>query len=260
MKPILRRAAALLGGFVLSLGVFSTPLPVLAQEAGFTAGQEKAIRELVLKTIREQPDIILEALKILETRQKAAQAGSVQRVLAEKADDLFRNANDPVGGNPKGDVTLVEFFDYRCGFCKRVHPTIQRLLREDGNIRYVYKEFPILGPSSLFASRAALAAFSLGKYVKFSKALMESRGTLSKSRVFSIAKKSGLDPLRLEREMQKKDAVIKATIQRNYELAQGLDINGTPGFVIGNQVLHGAVDFETLKTAVKKAREAGKKG
>jgi protein-disulfide isomerase len=221
----MRCIAALLGGTVVSIGLVAAVPPVMAQGAEFTPEQERVVRELVLKTIREQPDIVLEALKILETRQKAAQAGSVQRTLAEKADALFRHKDDPVGGNPKGDVTLVEFFDYRCSFCKRVHPTIQRLLKEDGNIRYVYKEFPILGPSSLFAARAALAAFSLGKYARFSKAMMESRGALNKARVFALARKSGLDPLKLEKEMQAKDAQIKAAIQRNYELAQGLDIN-----------------------------------
>ncbi len=244
---------------IVPLGLLMLTVPVMAQKAEISAAQEQAIRELVIKTIREQPEIILEALQILESRQKTAQAGNIQKTIAENSDDIFRHVDDPVGGNPNGDVTLVEFFDYRCGFCKRVHPTVKRLLKEDGNIRYVYKEFPILGPSSIFAARAALAAQSMGKYAKFSNALMESRGALSEKRVFLIAKKSGLDTKALKKKMQINKTEIQATIQRNYKLAQALNINGTPAFVIGNKVLPGAVDFETLKASVKKTRQNQKK-
>ncbi len=254
-----RNVRTLLGGLIVPLSFLMLSVPVLAQKAELSVAQERAMRELVIKTIREKPEIILEALQILESRQKTAQAGSIQKILAEKSDEIFRHADDPVGGNPNGDVTLVEFFDYRCGFCKRVHPTIKRLLKEDGNIRYVYKEFPILGPSSMLASRAALASRSSGKYAKFSNALMESRGSLNEKSVFSIAKKSGLNPVALKREMQQKAGDIQAVIQRNYKLAQALNINGTPAFVIGNQLLPGAVDFETLKASVKKTRQIQKK-
>ncbi len=260
MKFAKRSVAALIGGLIIPLGFMMPAPPVLAQGAEFSAAQERVLRELILKTIRAQPEIVMEALQILELRQKMAQQGSVQKTLTGQAEAIFRHADDPVGGNPDGDVTLVEFFDYRCGFCKRVHPTVQRLLKEDGNIRYVYKEFPILGPSSLFAARAALAAWSLGEYGKFSKAMMESKGALNKARVFAIAKKSGLDTEKLKKAMEQEAAKIQATIKRNYKLAEALGINGTPGFVVGNQVLHGAVDYETLKASIKKARQAQKKG
>ena len=222
--------------------------------------KEKAeVRKLVRETILNQPEIILEALQLLELKKQAVTKQRVEDVLATQAKDIFFHPDDPVGGNPDGDVTLVEFFDYRCGYCKRVHDTVLKLVKEDGNIRYVYKEFPILGPESIFAAKAALASTYQDKYTEFSDLLMRNRGKYSKEKVFKIAETTGLDVTRLEQDMNKHDGVINTIFQRNYALAQQLDITGTPGFIIGNTIIRGAAGFDRLKAAVDNARALQKK-
>jgi len=151
-------------------------------------------------------------------------------------------------------VTIVEFFDYQCPYCKRVFPAVQTLLKTDGNIRYVFKEFPILGPQSVVAARAALAAWKLDRdrYVPFHTALMQSRGRLSERKILDVAAEIGLDVERLRAAMA--DPGIDKVLARNAELARALDINGTPAFVIGEKVVPGAVDLETLTALVSQAR------
>ncbi len=222
--------------------------------------KEKAeVRELVRETILKQPEIILEALQLLELKKQAATKQRVEDVLATQAKDIYFHPDDPVGGNPDGDVTLVEFFDYRCGYCKRVHDTVLKLVKEDGNIRYVYKEFPILGPESIFAAKAALASTYQNKYPEFSDLLMRNRGQYTKEKVFKIGETVGIDITRLEQDMGTYDGAINTIFQRNYALAQQLDITGTPGFIIGNTIIRGAAGFDRLKAAVDSARALQKK-
>ena len=230
--------------------------PAMAQKAA--ALDEKAIREIVIKTIKERPEIILEALRTLEAKAEAAKSGAAKDALKSMAADIFRHKDDPVGGNPDGDITLVEFFDYNCGFCKRAHPGIVKLLKEDGKIRYVYKEFPILGAGSLLAARAALAARDMGRYKKFSNALMESKGTLNSERIFSIAKATGLDVDKLKAQIESGKDAANDIVRRNYKIAEALDINGPPAFIVGDQVIRGAAGVEVIKAAVAKARKAKK--
>jgi protein-disulfide isomerase len=239
---------------VVSLVLLALAAGAQAQNASLSPEQERAIQKLIIKTIKERPKIILEALRSIEAKQKNSKEVLVQRTLTERSDEIYRNADDPVGGNPDGDVTLVEFFDYRCGYCKRVHPSVMKLIREDGNIRYVYKEFPILGPDSVYAARAALASQPQGKYAEFSNALMESRGSLDKGRVLTIARKTGLDTASLEKEMGAMKSDIERILQNNYKLAQELNIDGTPGFVVGDLVIRGAVEFKALKSVVAQTR------
>lgn len=239
-------------GLILGTGITLNAPLAASQTAGKTL-DEKAVREIVIKTLREKPEIVLDALRQLEARAQKAKA---KETLASNAADIFNHKDDPVGGNLKGNVTLVEFFDYQCGFCKRVHPAVAKLLKEDGNIRYVYKEFPILGQASMLASRAALAAKRLGSYHKFSSALMESRGALNAERIFSIAKSSGLDPDKLKAEIENGAESGNQIIRRNYKLAEALGINGTPAFVVGDQILRGAPDYDTLKSVIAKARKS----
>ena len=242
----------LAGCLIVGTGLILSALPAASQTASKTL-DEKAVRDIVIKTIREQPEIVLNALRQLEARAQKAKA---KEALTANASDIFNHKDDPVGGNPKGDITLVEFFDYQCGFCKRVHPAITQLLKEDGNIRYVHKEFPILGEASILASRAALAAKRLGSYHKFSNALMESRGALNAERIFSIAKSSGLDVEKLKAEIENGAESGNTIIRRNYKLAKALSINGTPAFIVGDQVIRGAPEHDTLKAIIAKARKA----
>ncbi|NQV83307.1 MAG: DsbA family protein [Rhodospirillales bacterium] len=245
---------------LLIVGIFGAlaAAPATAQGMSPAAALEKAEREKIESVVKNyllnNPEVIIEAIQNMREREERAGRERAQGNLVKFQGELLNDPDSPVGGNPKGDVTIVEFFDYRCGFCKRVFPDILTLLKSDANVRYVFKEFPILGPESITASKAALAAWNVDKtkYSAFHKTMMESKGALSKDRVMTFAAKSGYDVKALEKAME--DPRIESSIEKNYELAKALDINGTPAFIIGNQVIRGAVDLETLKTLVSKAR------
>ena len=222
---------------------------------GLTDQQKKEVRELIGEHLRDNPEIILEAIQILQQREQARQDRQLRSNLAAHRRELERDPTSPVGGNPKGDVTVVEFFDYLCGFCKQVFPAIQELLRTDGNIRWVFKEFPILTPESRIAARAALAAWNRDrdKYMDFHAALMESRGGLSEGEVLRMAGNAGLDPEAIRAGMN--DPEVEQALQRNSRLAERLGIRGTPGFVIGDRVVPGAIDLRTMRQMIKELRE-----
>ena len=212
---------------------------------------EKIVRDYLLRN----PEVVIEALEAYKRKQAEADDLAVRRAIAERSAEIFRDPDSAVGGNPKGDVTLVEFFDYRCGVCKRVHPIVQELLKRDRGIRRVYKEWPILGPDSVFASRAAIASRRQGenKYRAFHDAMMESRGALDRNAVLKIAAALGLDVERLSADLAKPE--VERIIQRNFLLADALRINGTPSFVIGDTVLRGGRDVDTLLAIVREARK-----
>jgi protein-disulfide isomerase len=211
---------------------------------------EQRIREYLLKN----PEVIMEALQILQERQKAAEAENLQRTIAERSEEILNDPAAPVGGNPEGDVTLVEFFDYNCPYCRRVAPTVVELEEADSDLRLVYKEFPILGPGSQFAARAALASRRQGKYVAFHKALMQATEQVNEETVLGIAREIGLDTERLEQDMQ--DPAIEDAIARNLQLANALGITGTPSFIIGQEVVPGAVGLGTLQSLIERARRS----
>ena len=216
-----------------------------------TAGRdpfEQRVREYLLKN----PEVIMEALQILQERQRAAEAEGLKRTIAERSDEILNDPAAPVGGNPAGDVTLVEFFDYNCPYCRRVAPTMAELEEADPDLRVVYKEFPILGPGSQFAARAALASRKQGKYVPFHNALMQASEQVTEETVMEIARTVGLDPEQLRADMQ--DPSIQAAIARNLQLADALGIDGTPSFVIGDRLVPGAVELSTLQGLVARAR------
>ena len=202
----------------------------------------------------ENPQVIVEAMQVLQTRQQAAEASEVEVVLAARADEVFRDPMSPVTGNPDGDVTLVEFFDYNCPYCRRVAPVVADAEAADPQLRIVYKEFPILGPGSAFAAKAALAAHRQGLYFTFHEALMQAGGRADESSVLAVAEDVGLDVERLKSDM--KDPEIQAAIDRNLALAEALRITGTPGFVVGKRILRGATDLGTLQSLIREARAA----
>jgi len=210
---------------------------------------ERRVRAYLL----EHPEVIAEALQRLELRERAAQASAVKSVLQTRAEELLRDPASPVGGNPQGDVTLVEFFDYNCPYCRQVVPHIEKAQTIDPKLRIVYKEFPILGPNSTFAAKAALAAHRQGKYAALHKALMETKGTVTEKTVLDAVGQLGLDVKRLRADMA--DPAIQAHIERNLALARALNINGTPSFVVGEQIVPGAVDLATLERLIREARE-----
>lgn len=212
---------------------------------------ERRIRDYLL----EHPEVIVEAMERYQERRRIAEQSEAQAVLKARADEVFRDPDSPVGGNANGDATLVEFFDYNCPYCRRVGAIMMEAEAADANLRIVYKEIPILGPNSVFAARAALAAHRQGKYVAFHKALMAVEGIADKDKVTEVAKKLGLDLDRLTRDMD--DPAIQKMIGKNLALARALRINGTPSFVAGDQIVRGAVDLKTLQSLVQQGR--GKK-
>jgi protein-disulfide isomerase len=209
---------------------------------------EQRVREYLLKN----PEVIMEALQILQQRQRAAEAENFKRAIAERSDEILNDPAAPVGGNPAGDVTLVEFFDYNCPYCRRVAPTVTELEEADPDLRIVYKEYPILGPGSQFAARAALAARKQGKYIPFHNALMQATGQVTEATVMKVAREVGLDTGQLRADMQ--DSAIDEAIARNLQLADALGIDGTPSFVIGDRLVPGAVELSTLQRLVARAR------
>lgn len=210
-----------------------------------------AIEQVVREYLMSNPELIREALAALQQREAAAEAAARKQALAANSDALLADPTSPVLGNPAGDVTIVEFFDYRCGYCKRVHPVVESLLQKDANVRLVLKEYPILGPESLLAAKAALAAHRQGRYAEFHKALIETR-TIDEASIDALATRLGLalDKFRADRE-----SAIPA-LEGNYRLANALGINGTPAFIIGDRLLPGAADEATLASHVAEVRAA----
>jgi protein-disulfide isomerase len=206
----------------------------------FNADQQRDIERIVRDYIKSHPEVILETLQAAEARMKNDEEARAKLSLTMRQRDIFEDPGSPVLGNPKGDVTLVEFFDYRCPYCKQVHPALQALLGEDRNLRIVMKEFPILGKDSVFASRAALASMRQDKYAPFHNALMTLHGQLSDDIVLKTAGSVGLDVDRLKADMGRPE--VEAQIKATYDLAQALEVHGTPAFVIGGELIPGAVD------------------
>ena len=209
---------------------------------------ERRVRAYLL----EHPEVIAEAISRLESQQGAQDAAEVQAVLKSRADEIFLDPDSPVGGNPDGDVTLVQFFDYNCPYCRQVAPLLLEAVAADPNLRTVFKEFPILGPNSAFAAKAALAAHKQGKYLPFHDGLMKTRGVTDERKVLDVAAAAGLDVDRLKADMQA--PAIQTLLDRNLDLARALRINGTPGFAVGDKVAVGTTDLRGLQALISEAR------
>ena len=239
------------GAIVLILAVAS--VVVAAAADGPPAGDVPAIERIIRDYLLRNPQVIVDALQAFERRQEEAKAARVKQTLSERRADLLEDPGSPVGGNETGDVTIVEFFDYRCPHCRNATRSLGDLLAQDREVRVVYKEFPILGAESVVAARAALASRLQGRYESFHRALMGAQGALTRSRVLELAASVGLDTARLEQDMQGPE--IGDALRRNYALAEALAINATPAFIIGDEVRLGALDGETLRSLVARARE-----
>ena len=197
----------------------------------------------------------MEAVQLLEAEQAAAQAGAVADVLENERDLLERDPNAPVLGNPDGDVTVVEFFDYNCPYCKRAMAEVQGLLEADRNVRLVYREWPILSEGSVFAAKAALAAREQGQYEEFHWALMGMQGRAEEASVLRVAEEIGLDVEQLRADMDAPE--VEEHIATSMRLTQALGFNGTPSFVIGETLVPGFVDEEQLRSVVEETRDGG---
>jgi len=225
------------------------PAPVVAQTA---PTDKEAVEKIVRDYILKNPEIIAEAIQRLQQKKKMAEAAADIQLLASNRAELINDPTSPVGGNVKGDVTVVEFFDYRCGVCKRIHPIVNQLVKTDPKIRRVYKEWPILGPNSVLAARAAIASRKQGKYLSFHKVMMEANSSFGESAIMAMAESVGIDTAKLRQDMR--SAETNAVIRKNYALAEKLKLNGTPSFVIGDTLLRGGRDLESLRAIVAEAR------
>jgi len=224
--------------------------PVAANAAELT---EADVKRLALEAILENPQIVLDAVAILRQRETEAAAAQTASVLFDQRQLLERDPNAPVLGNPDGDVTIVEFFDYNCPYCRRVAPELEALMAADPNIRIVMREWPILGAGSVVASRVALAARKQGKYAEFHAAMMVIRGRAEEASAMKVARDLGLDIKQLKADMQA--ANIDEHLATTTALAAQLNFNGTPSFVIGDAMVPGFIDLEQLTSLVAQARE-----
>ena len=224
-------------------------IPFMAAAVELT---EDRIKELVLEAIRENPGIVFEAAQLFEEQQQANQALVAAQVLATEREALERDPNAPVLGNPDGDVTVVEFFDYNCPYCRRVKPHMEALLAADPNVRVVYREWPILGEGSVFAARAALASRNQGKYEEFHWAMMELSGRAEEASVMRAAEDIGLDVVQLRRDMNAPE--IDEHIATSMRLSRAMGFSGTPSFVIGDSLAPGLIDADQMISLVNQAR------
>jgi protein-disulfide isomerase len=231
-------------------------VPAAAQAAspapGMSLDQKGQIEKIVHDYLIAHPEVIKEAIVALQAKEEAEKADTQSQAVVANKDALFSDAATPVAGNPIGDVTLVEFFDYHCPYCKAVAEPMAQLLKEDKGVRLVLKEFPILGDDSRLAAKAALASAAQGKYWEFHQALLEHRGAFDADTSKAIAGKVGLDTKKLLADMQ--DAKTQPLIDANRKLADSLDIGATPTFIIGNQVVEGAIPLDQIRALIKKAR------
>jgi protein-disulfide isomerase len=254
LHPV-RRLAAVLG---FAAGIMLLAAPAAAPAADFTPQQRQAIEGIVKDYLAKHPEIVLDALQAADAKAKGAARGLAASALATHRREIFDDRANPIGGNPEGNVTLVEFFDYRCPYCKQVEPALESLLRQDHELRMVYKEFPVLGPASVTAARAALAAQKQDKFAVFHRAMMALKGQIDDDAVFAVAASAGIDIPRLKRDMQ--DPAITQRIKANYALAEALGIDGTPGFVIGDQIVPGAIGIDDLRQLIAATRKQARRG
>lgn len=246
---VLSSFAALFSGAALLIAtgvvrVDGTPSRDVAASGDFAAQADAFIRA--------NPEVLIESVRQLDVRQQAAAMDEIKLLVEERRDDILNDPADPVLGNPDGDVTLVEFFDYNCPYCRKAAPMMAEIQAGDKELRLVYKEFPILGPGSFFAAQAALASQKQGKYIEFHEALMNHSGPVDERSTLQIASDVGLDVEQLRKDMQ--DPGIDESIQRTLSLAADLSINGTPSFIVGDEIVRGLVDQSTLQGLITEAR------
>jgi protein-disulfide isomerase len=211
---------------------------------------DEQVKQLALEAILENPQIIMQAVAILEQRDRERAASGANTVRLQ----LEQDSNSPNLGNPDGDVTVIEFFDYNCPYCRKAGQTVQELLASDANVRVIYREWPILGEDSVFASRAALAARAQGKYEEFHWALMNGEGRASEASILKLARHLDLDVEKLQADMT--SPAVEAHIAQSSALARTLGFTGTPAFIVGDRTAPGMLSTDEITAMVAEARAA----
>ena len=240
-----------------ALAALTLALPAQALDlSAMTDAERDAFRAEVRAYLLENPEVLMEAIAVLEQRQTEDQITADRQKVVMNAAELFEDADAWVGGNPEGDVTVVEFMDYRCSFCRRAHPEVNALIEGDGNIRYIVKEFPILGDESVAASRFALAVRAVAgdsAYADVHDRLMTARGAMNEDTFARIGEELGLDTDAILAEMASPE--IDRILQENYALAQALEISGTPSFVFQTDLVRGYVPLASMQDIVQAIRD-----
>jgi protein-disulfide isomerase len=246
------RSLAATAAVVLALAI----APSGARAQGFSDDQRREIERIVKDYLLKNPEVLQEVVSELEKRQATVDADKSKAAIGKHNDALFNSPRHVTLGNPQGDVTLVEFFDYNCGYCKRALGDMMELLKSDAKLKIVLKEFPVLGPGSVEAAQVATAVRmqdkSGKKYLEFHQKLLAGRGQADKARALAAAKDAGLDMARLEKDLQSPE--VKASLEESMQLAEALGINGTPSYVVGQTVVPGAVGVATLRQQIDAVR------
>jgi protein-disulfide isomerase len=239
----------------LALALGATLAPAQAQSV--SAQQRTEIETIIREYLLAHPEVLQEAMAELEKKQQVAEAEKARSAITNHSEALFNSPRQVVLGNPQGDVTFVEFFDYNCGYCKRALTDMVELMNKDPKLKVVLKEFPVLGPSSVEAAQVAVAVRMQDKtgkkYLEFHQKLLTGRGQVDKAKAIAAAKEIGLDVARIEKDI-KSDEVTK-TLEESMKLAEALGLNGTPSYVIGNDVVIGAVGLAALSQKIQAARK-----
>jgi len=230
--------------------------PFLARAAEFSAPQRSEIETIVREYLIAHPEVLQDAMAELENRQNAAQAEKGKTAVKQYSQALFTSPRQVTLGNHNGDVTFVEFFDYNCAYCKHAMGDMLTLLKDDPKLKIVLKEFPVLGPDSVEAAQVAVAVRMQDKtgkkYLEFHQKLLGGRGPADKAHALAVAKEVGMDMTQIQKDMQSPE--VKATLEENFKLAEALGLNGTPSYVIGDQVVVGAVGLPALQKDINTAR------
>ncbi len=225
----------------------------------FSPAQKGEIEQIIKNYIMKNPEILRDAISELELREKTAEANAVSKIVSDLKGPLYASPNQAVVGNPNGKVTLVEFFDYNCGYCKRTLPDIVRLIKENPDLRVILKDYPILSEGSVEAAEIAAAArrqFTPEKFWEFHQQLLGSRTPVGRAQAIAVAKELGADMDKLSKDAA--DPAVKKGLEENDHLGQALMLDGTPSFVIGEKTIVGAVGYDQLKTKIDNVRKCGK--
>lgn len=220
----------------------------------FSDAQRAEIESIIKTYLLNHPEVMVEVSKELEKRQASMQAENTKKVITERKASIFQAASDFVGGNAKGEISVVEFFDYNCGWCKKAIDEVQKLTKADPNVRIVMKEFPIFGENSTLAAKAAMASIKQGKYWDYHVAMMREK-QVTKDNIFKIAEKVGLNVDKLKTDMN--DPAIDAALKETSGLAQELGIEGTPGFLIDSRLNVGFIPAEGIREILADVRKTG---
>jgi protein-disulfide isomerase len=260
-KAVLFFVAALVG-FIPCSGFAAVapaaPPPPAANASPFTDAERAGIEDIVKEyLVNKNPEVMAQAFHNLEKRNQEAAEAKIKEKISSEKDRIFNDSSSPFAGNPKATVTVVEFYDYQCGYCKMAEEAVERVLKEDKDVKIVYKNYPILGPVSLEAAKAGTASVKQGKFLVFHSALMNKKEHLTSDMIYQVAKDVGLNVDTLKKDMA--DASVGDSVNASLKLGQDIGAQGTPFFIINDAFTPGVLQYEQLKNILSDARAKVKK-